>query len=176
MSTKSFKQFINEQLYSRWKNEEPVKYAKHLESFFGKPDEVTEKRVVWYDKDGFKRIEVLDEYILHASPVPHYDFVYCYIDLKVSHDLAKPLAESSESIVVDFLKNEVGARCSSLAANAVTLNYVMDVVENRVNPSKQTYEKKIKDMKAMFAAGKRYELDWWEDSTKDTDPKNPYYK
>lgn len=173
---KSLKQFVTEQQqYTGWKNEEPVKYAKHLQKHFGVPDELTEKRAVWYDKDGFKRIEVLDEYILHASPVPHYDFVYCYVDLKIPHSLAKPLAESSESITVDFLKNEVGARCASLSANAVTLNYVMDVVENRVQPSKPTYEKRIKDMKAMFAAGKRYELDWWPDTTEDTDPKNPYY-
>lgn len=172
----SFKQYITEQHYSTWSNTEPVSYAKHLEKTFGTPDESTPKRVVWYDRDGFKRIEVLDEYILHASPVPHYDFVYCYIDLNIPHSLAKPLAESSESIMVDFLKNEVGARCASLSANAVTLNYVMDVVENRVQPSKPAYEKRIKDMKAMFAAGKRYTLDWWQDSTNDTDPKNPYYK
>jgi len=31
-------------------------------------------------------------------------------------------------------------------------------------------------MKNMFAAGKRYQLDWWPDITKDTDPNNPYYK
>lgn len=173
---KSFKQFVTEQQqYTGWKNEEPVKYAKHLQKYFGDPDELTEKRAVWYDKDGFKRVEVLDEYILHASPVPHYDFVYCYVDLKVPHSLAEPLAESSESITVDFLKNEVGARCASLSANAVTLNYVMDVIENRVQPSKPAYENRIKDMKAMFAAGKRYELDWWEDSTNDSDPKNSYY-
>lgn len=174
--TKSFKQFITKQPYDSWNNAEPAKYAQHLQSFFGPPDELTEKRAAWYDKDGFKRIEVLDEFILHSSPVPHYDFVYCYVDLKIPHDLAQPLAESSESIMVDYLKSEVGARCASLSANAVTLNYVMDVVEGRVEPSKQAYEKRIKDMKAMFASGERYELDWWEDSTKDTDPKNPYYK
>jgi hypothetical protein len=170
--------YVSESLledYKVWKNDEPVKYAKHLEKFFGKPDELTDHRVVWYDKDGFKRIEVLDEYILHASPAPHYDFCYCYIDLKVPHDLAKSLAESSESIIIDFLKNEVGARCASLSANAVTLNYCLDVVENRVKPSKKEYERRIEEMKNMFSRGKRYELDWWPDVTKDTDPKNKYY-
>lgn len=162
--------------YNVWDNDEPVKYAKHLEKFFGKPDELTDNRVIWYDKDGFKRVEILDEYILHASPLPHYDFCYCYIDLKVPHDLANALADSSESITIDFLKNEVGARCASLSANAVTLNYVLDVVENRVKPSKKEYERRIKEMKNMFAAGKRYQLDWWPDITKDTDPNNPYYK
>lgn len=174
-TTKTLKE-QNDGGYENWKNEEPVKYAKHLETFFGKPKELTNNRAIWYDVDGFKRVEVLDEYIMHASPAPHYDFVYCYIDLKVPTNLANKLAESSESITIDFLKNEVGARCASLAANAVTLNYVLEVVENRIQPSREAYEKRILDMKAMFKDGKRFELDWWPDVTKDTDPKNPYYK
>ena len=44
------------------------------------------------------------------------------------------MVNSSESILLDFLKNEVGARCGSLTANAVTLNYVLDVVAGRVKP------------------------------------------
>jgi hypothetical protein len=161
---------------SRWKNKEPVNYVKHLQKFFGPPEELTNKRAIWHDKDGFKRIEVLDEFILHASPVPHYDYVYSYIDIKVPHNLSDDLADSSESILIDHLKGEVGARCASLSANAVTLQYVMDIVEGNIKPSKNEYEKRIKAMKKMFADGKRFELDWWPDETKDTDPKNPYYK
>jgi hypothetical protein len=161
---------------NQWKNKEPVNYVKHLQKFFGPPEELTTKRAIWHDKDGFKRIEVLDEFILHASPLPHYDYVYSYIDIKVPHNLSDDLAMSSESILLDHLKNEVGARCASLSANAVTLQYVMDVVEGNIKPSKNEYEKRIKEMKKMFADGKRYELDWWPDETKDTDPKNPYYK
>jgi hypothetical protein len=170
--------FVKEDSHSlnQWKNKEPIEYTKYLIKHFGSPNELTENRAVWYNKDGFKRIEVLDEYILHASPLPHYDFVYCYVDLKVPTNLANKLAESSESIIVDFLKNEVGARCASLSANAVTLNYVFDVVESRVVPSKEKYESRIKSMKNMFSSGKKYELDWWADESGDADPNNPYYK
>lgn len=161
---------------SQWKNEEPVSYVKHLQGFFGEPEELTSKRAVWYNKDGFKRIEVLDEFILHSSPVPHYDYVYSFIDLKVPHDLSDDLAKSSESILIDHLKGEVGGRCASLSANAVTLQYVIDVVEGNVKPSKAEYEKRIKSMKKMFSDGKRYKLDWWPDVTGDTDPNNPYYE
>jgi hypothetical protein len=175
---KSFKRFVKEaaDILSKWRNEEPVDYVKHLQKFFGEPDELTNKRAVWYDKDGFSRIEVLDEYILHSSPVPHYDYVYSYVDIKVPHDLANDLAKSSESILIDHLKGEVGARCASLSANAVTIQYVIDVVEGNIQPSKTEYEKRIKSMKKMFADGKRFKLDWWPDITGDTDPKNPYYK
>jgi hypothetical protein len=161
---------------TQWRNKEPANYVKHLQKFFGPPDELTNQRAIWHDKDGFKRIEVLDEFILHASPVPHYDYVYSYIDLKVPHSLSDELSASSESILIDHLKGEVGARCASLSANAVTLQYVMDVVEGNVKPSKVEYETRIKAMKKMFADGERYELDWWPDETKDTDPDNPYYK
>ena len=163
-------------ILSLWKNQDPVSYTKHLTKFFGKPDELTENRAVWYNVDGFKRIEILDEYIMHASPSPHYDYVYCYIDLKVPHILSNILADSSESILLDHLKGEVGARCASLSANAVTIQYVMDVVEGNVKPSKKEYESRIKSMMQMFKDGKRYQLDWWPDTTKDTDPSNTYYE
>lgn len=161
--------------YMLWKNKEPVKYSMHLTNTFGPPAELTPFRAVWYAKDGFKRIVVKDEYILHGSPAPHYDFIYCYIDLKVPHDIADDLANSSESILIDFLKNEVGARCGSITANAVTLNYVLDVVAGRAKPTKQEYEKRILKMKDMFESGKIYTTSWWPDETKDADPKNPYY-
>mgnify|MGYP003318038125 CR=1 FL=1 len=59
-------------------------YSKYLETHFGKPDEFTNEQTVWHNKDGFKRIVCRDEYILHGSPAPHYDFVYSYIDLEVA--------------------------------------------------------------------------------------------
>ncbi len=158
-----------------WKNKEPEKYAKHLAKTFGDPDSITANEIVWEAKDGFKRIVVKDEYILHGSPAPHYDFIYCYIDLKVPEKYATALAESSGSILIDFLKGEVGARCGSITANATTLNYVLDVVAERVKPSKQEYEKRILAMKNKFDKGEKYEVDWWPDETGDADPKNPFY-
>ena len=172
---KTFRKYLKES-YSNWKNEEPVKYSQHLEKTFGKPDEMTDSQVIWYSKDGFKRIVIKDEYILHASPSPHYDFIYCYIDLQVPEEMATPLAESSGSIMIDFLKGEVGARCGSITANATTLNYCLDVVSKRIKPSKKEYEKRILGMSKMFSTGKKYELDWWPDKTNDADSKNPYYK
>ncbi len=161
--------------YTAWTNSEPVEYAKHLEKTFGKPDEMTDSQLCWFSKDGFKRIVIKDEYILHGSPAPHYDFIYCYIDLSVPEKYATALAESSGSIMIDFLKNEVGARCGSITANATTLNYVLDVVAERVKPSKEEYEKRILGMRKMFENGETYTTDWWPDESKDADPKNKYY-
>ena len=126
---------------AQWRNEEPVLFVKSLTKKLGQPDELTENRAVWYDKDGFKRIEVLDEYVLHCCPEPHYDFVYSTVDLHVPKKFVRVLAESSESILLDLLKNEVSARCATLSANAVTLNYVLDVVSGRIQGSKEEYER-----------------------------------
>ena len=161
--------------YSKWDHEESAEYSKHLEETFGPPDEMTDEQTVWHNADGFKRIVCRDEYILHGSPAPHYDFIYCYIDLEVPEDLSDELAKCSGSILIDHLKNEVGARCGSLTANATTLNFVLDVVAGRVEPVKEEYEKRILAMKDMFEKGERYELDWWPDESRDADPENPYY-
>lgn len=161
--------------YSKWDHEEPAEYSKHLEETFGEPDEMTDEQTVWHNVDGFKRIVCRDEYILHGSPAPHYDFIYCYIDLEVPEDLSDELAKCSGSILIDHLKNEVGARCGSLTANATTLNFVLDVVAGRVEPVKEEYEKRILAMKDMFDKGEHYKLNWWPDESGDADPENPYY-
>jgi hypothetical protein len=161
--------------YSNWDYKDSADYSKHLEKTFGTPDEKTDEQTVWHNVDGFKRIVCRDEYILHGSPAPHYDFVYCYIDLEVPEDLSDELAKCSGSILIDHLKNEVGARCGSLTANATTLNFVIDVVAGRVDPVKEEYERRILGMKKQFKDGERYKLDWWPDESDDADPENPYY-
>jgi hypothetical protein len=149
---------------TQWQNDEPVAFAKSLTKKLGKPDELTANRAVWYNKDGFKRIEVLDEYILHCCPAPHYDFVYSTIDLHVPKKHVRVLAESSESILLDLLKNEVSARCATLSANAVTLNYVLDVVSERVEGSKEEYESRIK---RLYKNKLDPDPEWWPDQTKE---------
>ena len=163
---KSFKQYIGEQNNSltQWRNDAPVEFVKSLTKKLGKPAELTDNRAVWYDKDGFKRIEVKDEFILHCCPAPHYDFVYSTIDLHVPKNFVKVFAESSESILLDLLKNEVSARCATLSANAVTLNYVLDVVSERVEGSKMEYEKRIK---RLYKNKLDPDPGWWPDVTKE---------
>ena len=163
---KNFKQYIIEinNFLPQWENEEPSDYVKDLTKKLGAPNELTNKRAVWYNKDGFKRIEVKDEFILHCCPEPHYDYVYSTIDLHVPKKFVRVFAESSESILIDLLKNEVSARCATLSANAVTLNYVLDVVSGRVEGSKEEYEKRIKQL---YKNKLDPDPEWWPDTTKE---------
>ena len=162
--------------YENWDHPEPVEYSKFLEKHFGEPDEFTNEQTVWHNIDGFKRVVCRDEYILHCCPAPHYDFVYSYIDLEIDEQLSDELAECSGSILIDHLKNEVGARCGSLTANAVTLNFCLDVAAGRTKPVPEEYERRIKEMKAMFENGEKWSVDWWPDKAGDADPKNPFYE
>ena len=162
--------------YENWDHPESAEYSKFLEKTFGAPDEFTNEQTVWHNIDGFKRVVCRDEYILHCCPAPHYDFVYSYVDLEVPENLSDELANCSGSILIDHLKNEVGARCGSLTANATTLNFVMDVVAGRTEPTPEEYEKRILGMKDMFSKGEKYKLDWWPDKASDADPKNPFYE
>jgi hypothetical protein len=73
-------------------------------------------------------------------------------------------AESSESILLDLLKNEVSARCATLSANAVTLNYVLDVVSGRVEGGKAEYESRIKQL---YKNKLKPDPEWWPDVTKE---------
>jgi hypothetical protein len=82
----------------------------------------------------------------------------------VPKNFLKVLAESSESILVDLLKNEVSARCATLSANAVTLNYVLDVVSERVKGSKAEYEGRIKQL---YKNKLNPDPEWWPDTTKE---------
>jgi hypothetical protein len=149
---------------AQWNNDEPRDFVRQLTKKLGAPAELTKERAVWYDRDGFKRIEVQDEYILHCCPAPHYDFVYSTIDLHVPKKYVRVLAESSESILLDLLKNEVTARCATLSANAVTLNYVLDVVSGRVAGSKAEYERRIKQL---YKNRLNPDPEWWPDVTKE---------
>lgn len=149
---------------SQWKNDEPVEFVKSLTKKLGAADEMTETQATWYNKDGFKRIVVKDEYIMHCCPGPHYDFVYSTIDLHVPKKFVRVFAESSESILLDLLKNEVSARCAGLSPNAVTLNYVLDVVSGRVEGSKNEYERRIKQL---WQNKLNPDPEWWPDVTKE---------
>ena len=84
--------------------------------------------------------------------------------MHVPKKFLRVLADSSESILVDLLKNEVAARCATLSANAVTLNYVLDVVSERVVGSKDEYERRIKQL---YKNKLNPDPEWWPDTTKE---------
>ena len=47
------------------------------------------------------------------------------------------------SIIIDGLKGEATARCGDLVANDVTLNFVLDAIDGKTEPTKEEYAKRI---------------------------------
>ena len=130
-----------------WKHQDARSYAKELVEKYGEPDVTTDNMVLW--KDGkiseFDQVYVLDESIPHASPKPHHDFVYSTMTIDVPEELMGAIAEASESIIVDQLKDEVTARCGDIYANAITLGFVQKLVDGKIDPedAEEEYKKHI---------------------------------
>ena len=140
-----------------WKHDDAKSFAEDLIKKYGKPDEVTETMVKWYKlqpgggvfgKDA-RETYVMDESIPHSFPEEHRDFVYTVMEIKVPSDMLDTLGHVTGSIIYDGLKETVTARCGSLEANALTLQFVKDVVsgkvENDKDVAKKTYADRIKN-------------------------------
>lgn len=148
-----------------FKHSEPRKYYYKLENWLGEPSIVGEDVVGWEKSvtenlsgTPYLRIVLKDEYVAHNFPAKHHDYVYSYAKLKMTAEKACSLVKVSGSILIDLLKNEVGARCGSLTANDVTLSFVEDVITGKTKATKQEYSRRIKNSivtRAKYNAHKR---------------------
>jgi hypothetical protein len=145
LDTEVFLESLHESL-DEWKHQEPKAYVDQLSQAFGPPDVLASDRAVWVGKmPGLLEVEVKDEWIAHAHPRPHHDFVYATREMKVPPEVVDDLAKVSGSIIVDGLADTVTARCGSLLANAVTLDFVEDVAKGQIPRPKMKaeYRKRI---------------------------------
>tara|TARA_Y100000592_G_scaffold59704_1_gene93426 strand:- start:664 stop:1473 length:810 start_codon:yes stop_codon:yes gene_type:complete len=154
---------------SHWENELAQKYATFLLEKYGKPKVNGKKMLLWenvelIDEENYQykvkkidKLYILDEHIEHSFPADHID--YCYSTLKIPQIQAKDgkstidpelvgkFAGVTGSIIVDGLKGEVTARCGDTVANDVTLNFVLDSINGKTEPTKEEYGNRILTMK-----------------------------
>ena len=152
-------------LVSNWENEKAQKYASILIEKYGEPKVKGKKMLLWEDlelideeKYEYKvkkvdKLYILDESIAHSFPANHID--YCYSTLKIPQiqakdgkstiepDLVGKFAGVTGSIIIDGLKGEATARCGDTVANDVTLNFVLDSIDEKIEPTKEEYAKRI---------------------------------
>ena len=155
---------------SHWKNEKAQKYASILLEKYGDDGEkydttFGDSMIMWKDVElideenyqyKVKKIDklyVIDESIAHSFPAEHTDYVYSTLKIPqiqakdgvstIKPELVGKFAGVTGSIIVDGLKGEVTARCGDLVANDVTLNFVLDSIDGKIEPSKETYAKGI---------------------------------
>jgi len=125
-----------------WRNKDAANYAEKLVNHFGPPDENGNTCLYWRSITPFYDVYIIDESIPHHFPEPHRDFVYSTLEVPVEPELQELFAKVTGSIIIDGLKNQVTARCGTLFANAVTLGFVQDVIDEKVsqNPEKAKKE------------------------------------
>ena len=155
---------------SDWKNKKAQAYASVLLEKYGddgekynfiKGDdilmwenvELIDEEKYQYKVKKIDKMYIIDESIPHSFPADHID--YCYSTLKIPQIEAKDGASTIKpelvgkfagvtgSIIVDGLKGEVTARCGDLVANDITLNFVLDSINGKIEPSKEAYAKGI---------------------------------
>ena len=152
-------------LVSNWENKKAQEYASLLIDKYGEPNVKGGKMLLWRDvelideekyKYKVKKIDklyVLDEHIEHSFPADHIDYVYSMIAIPeiqakdgkstIEPDLVGKFAGVTGSIIIDGLKGEATARCGDTVANDITLNFVLDAIKGKVEPTKEEYGKRI---------------------------------
>lgn len=144
MITANWKEVI-----THWIHKSPKEYAQKLVDVYGNPTWAAGTELCWENVPGiFTKIYVKDEELPHNFPKPHLDYVYSAVNYHLSIDHVDTVAQMTESVLVDRLKNEIQARCHMLLANAITIQAVFDVVRNEMKPgaAKTMYSQRIKGM------------------------------
>lgn len=144
-------QITPEEALDNFKHKDAAEYGRKMLKVFGEPDGVTPNCLYWDSGDGMKNIRLKDESVSHSFPKPHKDYVYSDQEIEVPSHLYSLFAHVSGSIIIDGLKDLVSARCGGLMANAITLQFVKDVVNGKAPQSfdgaKDEYAKRIKAWK-----------------------------
>ena len=184
-------------LVSNWENKKAQEYASLLIDKYGEPDVKGGKMLLWrnvelIDEKKYKykvkkidKLYVLDEHIEHSFPADHIDYVYSMIAIPeiqakdgkstIDPDLVGKFAGVTGSIIVDGLKGEVTARCGDTVANDVTLNFVKDAIDGKVEPTKEEYGKRILSIKKEVEENlkKWFQDKWVNIGKKDKSGKHP---
>jgi len=153
------KQLLTEQQVFTNKNAD--NYLKELLRMLGQPTYKSSKEYGWYDitlpepyhVKHIDKVYIIDESIAHSFPAEHKDYAYSTYSVPewkpqggkhtIDVELFKKFAQVTGSIIIDGLKGTITARCGDLIANDITINFVLDVVAGKIQPTKEEYAKRI---------------------------------
>lgn len=137
-----------QQVIEHWP-EESQKAARNMLEKYGRPDGVTDSRLVWLDNGPWLRTIVYEEPVQHNFPVPHKDVLEQFIAYEVPEEKFTELAMYDGSVVAYRTNGELSARCDKEAANILALNLANDVIEGErtVEAAREFYAQTIQQMK-----------------------------
>lgn len=125
---------------SEWKDKQRTETEKTMEKY-GVSEGVTERRLIWYDVDPWKRIEIFRDEVMHDFPAPHPDFFEQFIDYQVPPEKADDLTEYDGSIMFERTTGVMSARCHTEWANFIAINLAHDIITDQksVAEARQAY-------------------------------------
>lgn len=107
------------------------KGAEKLLKHYGAPNEATPTKFFWYRVGPWSRIELTADQMLHKFPTTHVDYLTQYVDYPINPDKIADLLKFDGSVIVDRTAGQIGGRCDNEAANTLTLNLAVEVMEGR---------------------------------------------
>lgn len=129
------------EIISDWEEKQHEESVKTMDEY-GVPEGVTERRLIWYDADPWKRIEIFRDATEHEFPAPHPDFFEQFIDYQVPAEKADELTEYDGSIMFERTTGVMSARCHTEWANFLAINLANDIV---------TDQKSVEEARQMYA-------------------------
>ncbi len=119
--------------------------AKEMTEKYGKPNEMTENAMVWYNNGPWMKTIVYKKEVAHNFLVTHQDVMQQFLSYKVDPSKFDELAAFDGSVVVDRTQGELSARCDKEANNMLALNLSYDVIMGKksVEEAREFYGKTI---------------------------------
>lgn len=118
-----------EQVLDEW-DDDPADVARTVVDKYGEPDDVTSRRLLWYDNGPWKRSVLRPDGADHEFPDHHVDYLEQVIDYRVPPDRADEVIRFDGSVTIRRTRGELSAECHGEPANFLAINLAHDVLQD----------------------------------------------
>lgn len=109
----------------------PKNLGTTLVEHYGPPHEMTSTKMFWYRVGPWAQMELTADEVVHNFPTPHTDFFAQFVEYPVDPAKVAEVAAFDGSVIINRTAGQIGSRCDTEAANTLTLNVLVDLLEGR---------------------------------------------
>lgn len=107
------------------------KTAQAMIEKYGQPDAVTDRMLVWNDKDPWLKVVVYRDAINQGSFLTHDSFLENTVSYKVPLDKVADLIRFDSSLVIDETRGTLSSSCDTEGCNFLALNLANDIATGK---------------------------------------------
>lgn len=107
------------------------KAAQAMIEKYGQPDAVTDRMLVWNDKDPWVKVAVYRDAINQGSFLTHDAFLENTVSYKVPLDKVADLIRFDSSLVIDETRGTLASSCDTEGCNYLALNLANDIATGK---------------------------------------------